>query len=238
VTAILLSDPDTDNRRLTAAALRFSGYVVETATTSKQTRSVLKRRRLAAVIFDPSGDDAHVAPTAAVSAVRAVTDLPLLVVYPSADEGDKVSMLDAGADDYLAKPYGIEELLARLRAALRRRPSPEPSVDPPLTTADFTVDVADRRWVRSDGTEARLTPTEWRLVEMLVRRPGRLVTQAELLVGVWGSYAVDKTEYVRVFLTGIRHKLEPDPARPRYFITVPGVGIRFQSDAGRVGQRC
>ena len=103
---------------------------------------------------------------------------------------------------------------------------------------DFTLDVADRRWVRSDGTEARLTPTEWRLIEMLARRPGRLVTQAELLLGVWGPKAVEKTEYLRVFLTGIRHKVEPDPARPRYFITVPGVGLRFDPAARELTEIC
>jgi two-component system KDP operon response regulator KdpE len=232
VSTVLVSDGDREARRFTGAALRFSGYTVATVRSPAQIRSLIHRRKPSAVIIDPSGD------VEAVSALRALTDIPIIVVSASGDEWDKIAMLDAGADDYLAKPYGIEELLARLRAVLRRSvPAPEPAGQP-ITTSDFTVDVADRRWVRSDGTEARLTPTEWRLVEMLARRPGRLVTQAELLLGVWGPKAVDKTEYLRVFLTGIRHKVEPDPARPRYFITVPGVGLRFDPDARQLTQSC
>src|SRR6202035_3830329 len=140
------------------------------------------------------------------------------------EEWDKVAMLDAGADDFLTKPYGIEELLARVRVALRRIAPAEAAAEAPVVTADFSVDVADRRWLRADGTEVRLTPTEWRLVELLARHPGRLVPQAELLLSIWGPKALDKTGYLRVFLTGIRHKVEPNPARPRYFITAPGLG--------------
>jgi two-component system, OmpR family, KDP operon response regulator KdpE len=241
MTSVLICDPDTSTRRMTAAALRGSGYTVETATTPKQTRSLLQRRRLSAVICDPSrssGNGAIDTPTTTVAAIRALTEIPILVVFPSTEEWDKVTLLDAGADDYLAKPYGIEELLARLRAALRRSSPAQVPSDPPITTADFTVDLADRRWVRFDGTEVRLTPTEWRLVEVLIRRPGHLVTQAELLRRVWGPDSLDKPEYLRVYLNGIRHKVEPDPARPRYFITAPGVGLRFQTSPGWVDQPC
>jgi len=249
MTTVVVCDPDNGNRRSTAAALRFSGYTVETTGSPKQTRSLLRRRCPSALILDPSSDGASSAgatgaapgsggATDAVRALRAMTDIPILVVFASADEWDKVTLLDAGADDYLAKPYGIEELLARLRAALRRNPPAEHPAVAPIVTADFAVDVAERRWVRGDGTEVRLTPTEWRLVEMLLHRPGHLVTQADLLRGVWGPTAVEKTEYLRVYLNGIRHKTEPDPARPRYFITAPGVGLRFQPDGGRVGQPC
>ena len=232
MTTILVTDPDRQAVRLAASALRFSGYTVETGATTAQTRSVLHRRRPAAVVLDPCGD------IDAVSALRALTDIPIVVVSSSADQWDKVAVLDAGADDYLTKPYGVDELLARVRAALRRSNPAKPAPDPPIVTADFTIHVDDRRWLRSDGTEVRLTPTEWRLVEMLVRRPGRLVTQVELLLGVWGPKAVDKSEYLRVFLTGIRHKVEPDPARPRYFITAPGLGLRFDPDAGQLRQPC
>ncbi|HWW52454.1 MAG TPA: winged helix-turn-helix domain-containing protein [Acidimicrobiales bacterium] len=226
MTTVLVSDPDHQSRRLTTAALRFAGYAVETATTVKQARSLLRRRRLSAVIFDPTTHPTSDAGLDALAAIRAQTDIPILVVSASVGEPQKVAMLDGGADDVLAKPYGVEELLARLRAVLRRTAPPTP-VDEPLATPDFTVDVDNRRWIRSDGGETHLTPTEWRLVEMLLGRPGRLVTQTDLLLGVWGPEAIAKTEYLRVHLTGIRHKVEPDPTRPRYFITVPGLGLRF-----------
>jgi two-component system KDP operon response regulator KdpE len=232
MTTILLSEPDRQARRLATAALRFAGYTVETARSAGHFRTLLSRCRPAATVLDPSGD------VDAVSAMRALTDIPIIVVSASGDEWDKVAMLDAGADDYLTKPYGIEELLARVRVALRRSAHGETADAPPITTPDFTLDVADRRWTRSDGAEIHLTPTEWKLIEMLARRPGRLVTQAELLVGVWGPKAIEKTEYLRVFLTGIRHKVEPDPSRPRYFITAPGLGLRFNPNGGRIGQPC
>jgi two-component system KDP operon response regulator KdpE len=232
MTTVLVSDPDRQSRRLAIRALRFSGYTVETTRTTTPSRSLLHRHTLSAVIIDPSDD------IEAVAALRGLTDIPIIVVSTSSDESDKVAMLDAGADDYLTKPYGIAELLARIRVALRRRTPTEPPADPPITTADFTVDIADRKWLRADGTEVRLTPTEWRLVEMLARRPGRLVTQTELLLGVWGPKAATKTEYLRVHLTAIRHKVEPDPARPRYFITAPGLGLRFDPDAGQLSPTC
>ena len=179
-------------------------------------------------MIDPEGDPAIIV------GLRAVTDIPIIVVSSSGEEWDKVVMLDAGADDYLAKPYGADELLARLRALLRRRLEDDADVaDAPIITADFTIDVGDRRWTRRDGSDVRLTPTEWKLVEVLARRPGRLVTQAELLRAVWGPGAVTKTTYLRVYLAAIRQKVEPDPHRPRYFITAPGLGVRFEPEAGR-----
>jgi two-component system KDP operon response regulator KdpE len=144
------------------------------------------------------------------------------VVTDQDDEVSKVSVLDAGADDYLTKPFGIAELLARLRATLRR--SSHPVDESPVTTADFTIHLADRRWLPADGSEVRLTPTEWKVVEMLVNRPGHLVTQAELLQAIWGPKAIERTEYLRVHMTTIRRKVEPDPAHPRYFLTAPGLG--------------
>ena len=105
------------------------------------------------------------------------------------------------------------------------------TAEAPITTPDFAIHLTDRRWVRNDGTEVKLTPIEWRLVEMLVSHAGHLVTQAELLQHVWGPKAVTKTHYLRVYLAGIRHKIEPDPSRPRYFITAPGLGLRFDPSA-------
>jgi two-component system, OmpR family, KDP operon response regulator KdpE len=222
MTAVLVADPDPRSRRMTATALRIAGYTVETTAASARTAGLVRRRRPGAVIVDPV--EAGLVET--VSALRAQTDIPILVVSAAAGEGDKVAVLDAGADDYLTKPFGVEELMARLRVALRRvsRADVEELV---VTTEDFTVFLSDRRWLQRDGTEVKLTPLEWRLVELLIRRAEHLVTQDELLKGVWGPKAAKKTHYLRVQLTAIRRKVEPDPARPRYFITVPGIGLRF-----------
>ena len=224
MTTVLVTDSDGDARRAAAAALRFAGYTVETARTTRQCRSLLRRGTIGAVVVDPGGVTEN--PLELVATLRATTSVPIIVVSPSSDEADKVAALDAGADDYLTKPYGVEELLARLRAGLRRAAGDE-EVEEPIVTPDFTVHLADRRWLRRGGIEVRLTPTEWRLVGVLLRRPGHLVSQAELLRTVWGPAATGKTEYLRVYVAGIRHKVEPDPSRPRYFITAPGLGLRF-----------
>ena len=141
-------------------------------------------------------------------------------------ERDKVAALDAGADDYVTKPFGMDELLARLRAALRRAMPAEEA--PQIVTPDFTVDLAAKRIVRGNE-EIRLTPTEWEIVEMLVRNPGRLVTQRQLLQEVWGPQYTTETNYLRVYMAQIRRKLEPDPARPRYFVTEARMGYRFNA---------
>jgi two-component system KDP operon response regulator KdpE len=152
--------------------------------------------------------------------------VPIVVLSVRDQEADKVAALDAGADDYVAKPFGMDELLARLRAALRRgAPAEEAAV---ITTADFTIDLAAKRVTR-DGAEVRLTPTEWHVVEVLVRHQGKLVPQRQLLREVWGPDYHDETNYLRVFLAQVRRKLEPEPARPRYFLTEPGMGYRFEA---------
>jgi two-component system KDP operon response regulator KdpE len=219
---VLVADPDRHSRRATAAALRFAGYLVEVAKTPAHAASLLRRHPIAAVVLG-TGEDR---PINVVTTLRAQTDVPIVIVSPSANSSDKVAVLDAGADDYLTEPFGAEELLARLRVLLRRVPRPA-GEDLPVMTSDFAIHVKDRRWVRSDGTEVRLTPIEWRLVEVLVARAGHLVLQADLLQRVWGPKAVDKTNYLRVQVAAIRRKVEPDPAHPRYFITVPGLGLRF-----------
>jgi two-component system KDP operon response regulator KdpE len=155
--------------------------------------------------------------------------VPIIVLSVRDAEPEKVAALDAGADDYVTKPFGMDELLARLRAAVRRRtPAAEAAV---VATPDFTVDLAAAR-VSRDGSEVHLTPTEWALLEQLVRNPGRLLTQRFLLQQVWGPQYERETNYLRVYLAQLRRKLEPDPSRPRYFITEPGMGYRFEpSDA-------
>jgi len=138
--------------------------------------------------------------------------------------GAKVEALDLGADDFVTKPFGMDELFARVRACMRRVASPD--VDLVVETPDFTIDFAAKRATRA-GDAVRLTPRQWRIVEVLVRGTGRLVTHEQLLREVWGpGYGTEKN-YLRVFMTQIRHRLEPEPSRPRYFVTEPGIGFRF-----------
>ena len=218
---VLVVDPDRQARRLAAAALRHGGYGVKTASTARQAVSLVRRKAVDAVVVDPAG-----APGAAmVEDLRLYSTVPIIVVSTRADEPQKVALLDAGADDYLTKPFGIEELLARVRAALRRTRRPGPP--PPVATADFTIDVDTRRLFLADGHEVRLTATEWRLVEVLVRRANHVVGHAELLQQVWGPKALDKDHYLRIHMAHIRHKIEPRPATPKYFLTYPGLGLLF-----------
>jgi two-component system KDP operon response regulator KdpE len=158
--------------------------------------------------------------------------LPVVVLSSRDDEGGKVAALDLGADDYVTKPFGMAELLARVRVALRRgAPTEAGSV---IETMDFSVDFAGKK-VTKEGEPIRLTPTEWHLVEVLARHPGMLVTQRRLLQEVWGPQYEEETNYLRVFMAQIRRKLEPDPSAPRYFITEPGMGYRFEPDGASGG---
>jgi len=160
-----------------------------------------------------------------IRGVRGWTSTPIIVLSAWGQESQKVAALDAGADDYVTKPFGMDELLARLRAAVRRA-SPAPD-EPVVVTVDFTVDLADKR-VTKDGGDVRLTPTEWQLLEVLVRNADRLVTQRQLLQEVWGPEYQTEGNYLRVYLAQLRRKLEPDPSRPRYLVTEPGMGYRFR----------
>ena len=157
--------------------------------------------------------------------LRGWSAVPIIVLSARGTESVKVAALDAGADDYVTKPFGMDELLARLRAAVRRAaPAPEAPV---VVTADFTVDLAAKQVVRSDGPAVRLTPTEWQVLEILVRNSGRLVTQRQLLREVWGPAYETESNYLRVYLAQLRRKLEPEPSRPRYLLTESGMGYRF-----------
>lgn len=159
--------------------------------------------------------------------IRTFSESPIIVLSVRGEESDKVSALDAGADDYVTKPFGIQELLARMRAALRRQ-SDKP--DPVIRTTHFELDLAAQR-AKVNGVETRLTPIEWGLARHLVLRPGRLVPRRELLQAVWGPEYHSETNYLRVHLANLRHKLEPDPANPVYFVTEPGIGYRFEPGA-------
>ena len=160
-----------------------------------------------------------------VRGLRGWTSVPIVVLSGRGTEAAKVEALDLGADDYLTKPFGMDELFARLRAAVRRAVLPEGRTV--LTTPDFTIDFVAKQVRRGDEV-VRLTPTQWHIVEVLVRNAGRLVTYEQLLHEVWGPTYGKETNYLRVFMTQIRHKLEPEPSHPSYFITEPGIGFRFE----------
>jgi two-component system, OmpR family, KDP operon response regulator KdpE len=221
---VLVADADRASRRLAAAALRHGGYLVEVARTSKEAVSVLRRHRLGAVVVDPDDLEA----VGVLEDLRLRTEVPIIVVSTLDGEQHKVAALDAGADDYLSKPFGVNELLARMRAALRRTSTPD--TDPIVVTPHFTVDLGGRRVKLGDGSEVHLTPTEWKIIDVLVRRPGAVVPHADLLEEVWGVTARDKTQYLRVYMAGIRRKIEPAPSNPRYVLTYAGLGHSFQPE--------
>jgi two-component system KDP operon response regulator KdpE len=223
VTRVLVVDDEPSIVRALAANLRARDYDVDVATTGEEALVLAARRHPDAVVLDlglpgMSGLDV-------IEGLRGWTTVPIIVLSARGEEASKVHALDAGADDYVTKPFGMDELLARLRAAVRRHaPVVEEAA---VTTADFTVDLTDKQVVGPNGP-IRLTPTEWNIVEVLVRNAGKLVTQRQLLRDVWGPGFGTETNYLRVHLAHIRRKLEPVPAQPRYFVTEPGMGYRFR----------
>lgn len=161
---------------------------------------------------------------AVIEAVRGWSNLPILVVSGRSDTMGKVEALDAGANDYVVKPFATEELLARIRALTRR--APESAPEPTVVFGEVVVDLPGKQVTRA-GVEVRLTPTEWAVLEQLIRNPRRLVTQQTLLTSVWGPAHTRDSGYLRIYLSALRKKLEPQPAQPRYLITEPGIGYRF-----------
>ena len=220
---VLVVDDEPQILRALGTNLKARGYEVDLAPTGEAALEAAARRPPDAVILDlglPGIDGVQV-----IEGLRGWTQAPIIVLSVRGEEADKVGALDAGADDYVTKPFAMGELLARLRAAMRRvAPGSEATV---VETEAFTIDLAAKRASTLAG-EVRLTPTEWHIVEMLVTNPGRLVTQRQLLQEVWGPRYERETNYLRVFLAQIRRKLEPDPTHPRFFITEPGVGYRFE----------
>ncbi len=224
---ILVVDDEPQMLRALGTNLKARGYQVDLARTGEAALVLAARVHPDVVVLDlglPGMDGTEV-----IRGLRGWSSLPIIVLSVREREADKVAALDAGADDYVTKPFGMDELLARLRAALRRA-TPSDGDDASVETDDFAVDLSSKRVVKGN-TEVHLTPTEWQIVEMLVRNPGKLITQRQLLQSVWGPQYERETNYLRVFLAQIRKKLEPDPARPRYFITEAGMGYRF--DPGR-----
>jgi two-component system KDP operon response regulator KdpE len=221
VTRILVVDDEPQILRALRTSLKGAGYEVETAETAEQALARLAASPPDAVILDlvlPDGRGTDVA-----RELRTWSNVPVIVLSVVGDESEKVAALDAGADDYVTKPFGIDELLARLRAALRRR---EPSGDPLVEVGELEIDLANRS-VRRNGELVQLTPHEFELLRALARNPGKLMTHAALLREVWGRSYGDESHYLHVYVSQLRRKLEPDPARPRYILTEPGAGYRL-----------
>jgi two-component system KDP operon response regulator KdpE len=223
VTRVLVVDDDRQLLRALRITLTARGYDVLLAADASSAIATATRTPPDLVILDlglPDMDGAAV-----IEALRGWSSAPVIVLSARDAGPAKVHALDAGADDYVTKPFGMDELLARIRAALRRAvPATGSAV---VATPDFTVDLADKRVATPDGREIRLTPTEWHLLEVLIRDPGRLITRKHLLQHVWGPAYESETNLLRVHLANLRRKLEPEPGRPRYLITEPGIGYRF-----------
>jgi two-component system KDP operon response regulator KdpE len=226
VTRVLVVDDEPQIRRALATNLRARGYEVDLAATGEEALQIAAERHPDVVVLDiglPGIDGIEV-----VRGLRGWTTVPIIMLSVREGEADKVEALDAGADDYVTKPFGMNELLARLRAAVRRNmPSEEEAV---VETPDFTIDLSAKKATKGDegDEDVHLTPTEWGVVERLVRHRGKLVTQRQLLQEVWGPQYEKEGNYLRVYMAAVRRKLEPEPSRPRYFITEPGMGYRFE----------
>ena len=224
---VLVVDDEPQIVRGLKVILRAAGYDVRAAATKREALDAIAARAPDALVLDlvlPDGSGVEVC-----QEVREWSSLPILVLSAVGDEREKVRALDAGADDYVTKPFGNEELLARLRAVLRR--AGEDPAEPAIEVGDLVVDVADHRVLR-DGEEIHLTPIEFDLLRVLALNRGRLVTQRQLLRDVWGPAYETETHYLRVHVAHIRAKIEPDPARPRYLVTDPGVGYRLREPQG------
>ncbi|BBB00848.1 putative two-component system response regulator [Actinacidiphila reveromycinica] len=226
MTRILVVDDEPQIVRALVINLRARRYEVDAAHDGATALRLAADRHPDVVLLDlglPDMDGTDV-----IAGIRGWTRVPIIVLSARHSSDEKVEALDAGADDYVTKPFAMDELLARLRAAERRRSEhdPEPA-SARLETAAFTVDLAAKKATRR-GVDVRLTPTEWHLLEALVRNPGRLVSQKQLLRDVWGPSYRTETNYLRVYMAQLRRKLEDDPTRPRHFVTEPGMGYRFE----------
>jgi two-component system KDP operon response regulator KdpE len=224
VTRVLVVDDEPQILRALAINLRARGYEVHTAGTGTDALAVAAAHVPELVVLDlglPDMDGTDV-----IAGLRGWSAVPILVLSGRSDSSDKVDALDAGADDYVTKPFGMDELLARMRAMVRR--SGQGTDDLPVVqVGDATVDLAARRVTR-DGSDVRLTPTEWHLLEVLLRHPGRLLSQRQLLTEVWGPGYETAQGNLRLYMAQLRRKLEPDPARPRHLLNEPGMGYRFE----------
>jgi len=226
---ILIADDDPQILRALRILLTARGYQVLTARSGAEALSVAVDQHPELVMLDlgmPELNGIEV-----IEGLRGWSSVPILVVSGRTGSADKVDALDAGADDYVTKPFAADELLARIRALTRRQSTT--ADEPVITFGDVTVDLAARQVTRRDGDgthPVRLTPTEWQILEVLLRNPRRLVTRQSLLTQVWGPQYTTDTGYLRLYLSQLRKKLEPEPSRPRYLLTEPGMGYRFTPD--------
>jgi two-component system KDP operon response regulator KdpE len=225
VTTVLVIDDEPQIVRALRINLRVRQYEVQAAGSAGEALRLAAKHPPDLVILDlglPDMDGVEV-----IHGLRGWTEAPIIVLSGRTDSTNKVEALDAGADDYVTKPFGMDELLARMRA-VSRRAAADGDI-PQVKLGDLMVDLAARRVVRG-AEDIRLTPTEWHLLEVLVRNPGKLLSRQQLLSEVWGPGYADATGNLRLYMAQLRRKLEPDPARPRWLLTEPGMGYRFQPD--------
>ena len=223
MTRVLVVDDEPQLLRALEINLRAHGYLCVTAVDGETALAAASEHHPDIIVLDlglPDIDGVDV-----IRRIRGWSQVHIIVLSARHGSQDKVDALDAGADDYVTKPFGLEELLARLRAATRR--AAVEAEAPVIETPDFTLDAGARRVVK-DGRDVRLTPTEWKIVDRLIAHPGRLVSQQQLLLDVWGPAYAKDVQYLRVYMAQLRKKLEPDPGAPRYFVTESGMGYRFE----------
>ncbi|KNX36781.1 response regulator [Luteipulveratus halotolerans] len=225
MTRVLVVDDEPALVRTLSINLRARDYEVEHAYDARSALQSIAEVEPDVVVLDlglPDLDGVEV-----IRQVRRSSEVPIIVLSARHESDDKVEALDLGADDYVTKPFGMDELLARVRVAVRRHTPSDPHAAT-VSTRDFTLNFVERQAVRGEQS-LRLTPTEWSLLEALAEQPGHLVSQAELLRRVWGPGYERETHYLRVYAAQLRRKLEPDPSHPRYLMTEPGQGLRLMS---------
>ena len=227
---VLVVDDEPQILRALRINLRARGYDVEVAACGAEALRVAATHQPELVVLDlglPDLDGLDV-----IHGLRGWTAVPIIVLSGRSGSSDKVAALDAGADDYVTKPFGVDELLARIRAVTRRAVG-QASAGATVTIGRWQIQLAERVVCSAGGTEqVRLTPTEWKLLEILVQNPGKLVSQRQLLQEVWGPQYGSETNYLRQYMAQLRHKLEDDPSHPRHLLTEPGMGYRLQLDDG------
>ncbi|MDN5858478.1 MAG: response regulator [Pseudonocardia sp.] len=226
MTSVLVVDDDTQILRALRINLTARGYQVLTAADGTTALRAAAARRPDVVVLDLGLPDLD--GTEVITGLRGWTNVPIIVLSARNGSTDKVRALDRGADDYVTKPFGVDELLARLRAAVRRAAAPAGDDEPLIEAGELRIDLGSKIVERS-GSAVHLTPTEWGILELLVRNHGRLVTRRQLLQEVWGPGERKETSYLRVYLAQLRRKLEPEPAHPRHLITEAGMGYRFRT---------